>query len=78
MWPMFSHRTAAGILAALVATASPALCQGADGEHQGRVLGLAFVGRLVADLDQSVAFYKAIGFSQGPRSQNSVALRPGC
>ena len=27
---------------------------------------LAFVGRIVSDLDRSVAFYKAIGFSQDP------------
>jgi catechol 2,3-dioxygenase-like lactoylglutathione lyase family enzyme len=33
---------------------------------EGRVLGIAFVGRMVSDLDQSVAFYKAIGFSQDP------------
>ena len=33
---------------------------------QGRVVGLAFVGRMVSDLDRSVAFYKAIGFSQDP------------
>jgi catechol 2,3-dioxygenase-like lactoylglutathione lyase family enzyme len=31
-----------------------------------KVLGLAFVGRMVADLDRSIAFYKAIGFSQDP------------
>ncbi len=43
---------------------APAMCQTAGGAQQGRVLGLAFVGRMVADLDRSVAFYKAIGFSQ--------------
>ncbi len=30
----------------------------------GRVVGIAFVGRMVANLDKSVAFYKAIGFAQ--------------
>jgi catechol 2,3-dioxygenase-like lactoylglutathione lyase family enzyme len=33
---------------------------------EGNVEGLAFVGRMVSDLDRSVAFYKAIGFSQDP------------
>jgi catechol 2,3-dioxygenase-like lactoylglutathione lyase family enzyme len=28
----------------------------------GKVIGVAFVGRMIADLDKSVAFYKAIGF----------------
>jgi catechol 2,3-dioxygenase-like lactoylglutathione lyase family enzyme len=32
----------------------------------GRVVGIAFVGRLVADLDKSVPFYKALGFKQDP------------
>ena len=29
---------------------------------QGKVVGVEFVGRMVADLEKSVAFYKAIGF----------------
>jgi catechol 2,3-dioxygenase-like lactoylglutathione lyase family enzyme len=32
----------------------------------GRVVGLAFTGRLVANLDQSVAFYRALGFEPDP------------
>jgi catechol 2,3-dioxygenase-like lactoylglutathione lyase family enzyme len=43
---------------------APALSQTAGAAPQGRVVGLAFVGRMVADLDRSVAFYKALGFSQ--------------
>src|ERR1700722_2907036 len=43
---------------------APAMCQTTGGDPQGKVVGLAFVGRMVADLDQSVAFYKTIGFSQ--------------
>jgi catechol 2,3-dioxygenase-like lactoylglutathione lyase family enzyme len=43
---------------------APALSQTAGGDHEDRIVGLAFVGRMVANLDQSVAFYKAIGFSQ--------------
>jgi catechol 2,3-dioxygenase-like lactoylglutathione lyase family enzyme len=35
-----------------------------DNVFEGARLG--FVGRMVADLDKSVAFYKAIGFSQDP------------
>jgi catechol 2,3-dioxygenase-like lactoylglutathione lyase family enzyme len=49
-----------------LALCAPALGQTAGGESQGRVVGLAFVGRMVADLDQSVAFYQAIGFSEDP------------
>jgi catechol 2,3-dioxygenase-like lactoylglutathione lyase family enzyme len=33
---------------------------------EGKVLGIAFNGRIVKDLDRSVAFYKSIGFSQDP------------
>jgi catechol 2,3-dioxygenase-like lactoylglutathione lyase family enzyme len=33
---------------------------------ESKVVGVAFVGRMVADLDRSVAFYKALGFSQDP------------
>jgi catechol 2,3-dioxygenase-like lactoylglutathione lyase family enzyme len=42
------------------------MCQTAGGGQQGRVVGLAFVARMVTDLDQSVAFYKALGFSEDP------------
>ena len=34
--------------------------------EEARVVGIAFVGRLVSDLDKSVAFYEAIGFRQDP------------
>ena len=34
----------------------------APSASHGKVVGVAFVGRMVADLDKSVAFYKAIGF----------------
>ncbi len=36
----------------------------------GKVLGLAFVGRMVSDLDRSVAFYKEIGFIQDPAADS--------
>jgi len=45
-------------------SSAPALSEAAAPE--GRIVGLAFVGRMVADLDRSVAFYKAVGFSQDP------------
>jgi catechol 2,3-dioxygenase-like lactoylglutathione lyase family enzyme len=48
-----------------LALAAPALAE-APGGAQGKVTGLAFVGRIVKDLDRSVAFYEAIGFSQDP------------
>jgi catechol 2,3-dioxygenase-like lactoylglutathione lyase family enzyme len=35
-------------------------------DDAGRVVGLAFTGRLVANLDQSVAFYTALGFERDP------------
>jgi catechol 2,3-dioxygenase-like lactoylglutathione lyase family enzyme len=35
-------------------------------DDAGRVVGLAFTGRLVANLDQSVAFYSALGFERDP------------
>lgn len=31
---------------------------------QGKVVGMAFIGRSVSNLDRSVAFYKALGFTQ--------------
>jgi catechol 2,3-dioxygenase-like lactoylglutathione lyase family enzyme len=33
-------------------------------DDSGRIVGLAFTGRLVANLDQSVAFYSALGFER--------------
>jgi catechol 2,3-dioxygenase-like lactoylglutathione lyase family enzyme len=65
------------VCASWFALCAPALCQTGGGEHQGRVVGLAFVGRMVADLDQSVAFYKAIGFSQDPAANTAWLRDPG-
>jgi catechol 2,3-dioxygenase-like lactoylglutathione lyase family enzyme len=50
-------------------SSAPALSQAPAG--QGRIVGLAFVGRMVADLDRSVAFYKAVGFSQDPAADSA-------
>jgi catechol 2,3-dioxygenase-like lactoylglutathione lyase family enzyme len=38
--------------------------------HAGRVIGLGFTGRLVANLDQSVAFYEALGFKRDPAANS--------
>ncbi len=35
-------------------------------DDAGRVVGLAFTGRLVANLDQSIVFYEALGFERDP------------
>ena len=50
---------------------APVMSQTAGADPQGSVLGLAFVGRMVAALDRSVAFYKAIGFSQDPAANTA-------
>jgi len=55
----------ATLCASAAASCVPVLAVAADAE-QGKVLGIAFVGRMVSDLDRSVAFYKALGFSQDP------------
>ena len=56
---------AAVAFASCFVPSAPALSQ-TPGNEPGKVVGIAFVGRMVADLDKSVAFYKAIGFSQDP------------
>jgi catechol 2,3-dioxygenase-like lactoylglutathione lyase family enzyme len=69
---LFAHRYALlkrviALGAAWLALGSPALCQPTNNDSPpGRVVGIAFVGRMVADLDHSVAFYKALGFTQDP------------
>ena len=57
-----------GVLAGILALCLSMPLLAADG---GRVIGLAFTGRLVADLDQSVAYYETLGFKRDP------AARPG-
>jgi catechol 2,3-dioxygenase-like lactoylglutathione lyase family enzyme len=41
------------------------------GPSKGAVVGIEFDGRMVSDLDKSVAFYKAIGFSEVPNVDKS-------
>lgn len=50
-----------GVLLALNMS-SPALAQ----NDEGRVVGLSFTGRLVANLDESIRFYEALGFERDP------------
>jgi catechol 2,3-dioxygenase-like lactoylglutathione lyase family enzyme len=60
------NRLATALVAACLSLGfvEPSLAQSSADE--GKIVGLAFVGRMVSDLDRSVAFYKAIGFSQDP------------
>lgn len=37
----------------------------------GRVLGIGFTGRLVANLDQAVAYYEALGFKRDPAADSA-------
>ena len=41
------------------------------GANKGSVVGIEFDGRMVSDLDRSVAFYKAIGFTEVPNVDKS-------
>jgi catechol 2,3-dioxygenase-like lactoylglutathione lyase family enzyme len=41
------------------------------GNSKGAVVGIEFDGRMVSDLDKSVAFYKLIGFSEVPNVDKS-------
>lgn len=60
---LFMAAVTAVMLAAGLASPARADSESSSG---GRITGIAFVGRAVSDLDRSVAFYKAIGFSQDP------------
>jgi catechol 2,3-dioxygenase-like lactoylglutathione lyase family enzyme len=54
------------VLAGCLSLGLPGLTRAQPADPKPGVVGLAFVGRTVSDLDRSVAFYKAIGFSQDP------------
>ena len=55
---------AAAAFVSLFALAAPALAHSVGSGATAQVVGVAFVGRSVSDLDKSVAFYKALGFTQ--------------
>ena len=50
---------------AAVGTSSNAAAQAFPG-NKGAVVGMAFAGRMVSDLDKSVAFYQVLGFTEVP------------
>jgi hypothetical protein len=58
------------LLLALVATTlwhtSLAAPQSFLSPNEGQVVGIEFDGRMVSDLDKSVAFYKLLGFAEVP------------
>jgi len=63
---MIRSATLLAACAAWLIPSLPVLSQTPPGAGEGKVVGIAFVGRMVSDLDRSVAFYKALGFSQDP------------
>lgn len=56
----------AGPLALLLVISLPALAQPPE---QGEVIGITFAGRMVSNLDRSVAFYEALGFIEDPAAR---------
>ncbi len=56
----------AALVTASAGATEPAAPAASSAPSGGHVVGIAFVGRLVRDLDRSIEFYKAIGFSQDP------------
>ncbi len=67
-FPMLSAAAVAcaGFLAGLTAPATPARAQTAE---QNPVVGITFAGRMVSNLDRSVAFYEALGFIVDPAAK---------
>jgi catechol 2,3-dioxygenase-like lactoylglutathione lyase family enzyme len=70
----FKVAAVAGAL--MIAFAIAAVRQSSQGAPQfgpskGAVVGIEFDGRMVSDLDKSVAFYKAIGFTEVPNVDKS-------
>ena len=59
------------LLPTLVAAAFAFVAQAAGKEAPLPEVRAAFVGRLVADLDKSVTFYKALGFAQDPGADSA-------
>jgi catechol 2,3-dioxygenase-like lactoylglutathione lyase family enzyme len=52
------------LAAAICFTTKPAAPQSSIGVSKGQVVGIEFDGRMVSDLDRSVAFYKILGFTE--------------
>jgi catechol 2,3-dioxygenase-like lactoylglutathione lyase family enzyme len=71
----FASGIAATACALLVVVAIAGILQSSSAAPQfaskGSVVGIEFDGRMVSDLDKSVAFYKALGFSEVPNVDKS-------
>lgn len=68
--PAFAAMCAAALFATL--TVSPARAAPSPSEAApGHLVGLAFGGRSVSDLDRSVAFYEALGFQRDPAANSA-------
>ncbi len=73
---VFAFRIADAGCALFLAVALAGICQSSSaapqfGANKGSVVGIEFDGRMVSDLDKSVAFYKAIGFTEVPNVDKS-------
>ena len=62
--PFAGLAAVAAAVVSLFTFAGTASAQSAGAQSQGHVVGMAFIGRSVSELDKSVAFYKALGFTQ--------------
>jgi catechol 2,3-dioxygenase-like lactoylglutathione lyase family enzyme len=61
----------ASLAATVIGSVQPAGAAPQFGANKGSVVGIEFDGRMVSDLDKSVAFYKLIGFSEVPNVDKS-------
>ena len=69
-----ARRFVSAIFAALIVVClagSARLASAQFGPNKGAVVGIEFDGRMVSDLDKSVAFYKMLGFSEVPNVDKS-------
>ena len=75
----FDSRIAAVACALFLAVAIAGIRQSSSAAPQfgskGSVVGIEFDGRMVSDLDKSVAFYKAIGFHRSSQRGQVLAQR---
>ena len=59
----------AGLLARLIPALGQSPSPPEDVPREGTTVGITFVGRMVSDLDRSVAFYEALGFVRDPAAK---------
>jgi catechol 2,3-dioxygenase-like lactoylglutathione lyase family enzyme len=67
---MYAALACASLLITSLAT-RPAPAETTDTKPAGKVVGIAFVGRMVADLDTSLPFYEALGFTRDSHIDSS-------